>query len=372
MTARSSFLPCGAVTGIGSLPMTDPRAAVRFVAEASPIVPFWPQLPQRSEREGVIEQGLAGVADLIERRPGAYGYKVLPGRLDEVVTRFTDGSAALHEERAAGFFAFEKALKAGVFTQAVAVKGQIEGPITVAFYLFDGEKPFVSDPVLLDAIARHITKLALWQADRLRRYGLPLLLFIDEPGLCLASPHLLLAPETDLVSALGGVLSAIRASGAVAGLHCCAALPFAFMRRAKPDLFSFDAHQGVEVFFADPDARAFLQEGGQVAFGLIPTWTHLDTLSPESLFNRWRAAARGIEPLRDLARNSMVTATCGLGLLDETAARASFDMARSLALLIEQAAIAPVEAAINQSEKKISQRPSLSAGRTANPTKESL
>jgi len=36
------FLPQGQVTGIGSLPHHDPEDAVRFIAEHSPTIPFWP------------------------------------------------------------------------------------------------------------------------------------------------------------------------------------------------------------------------------------------------------------------------------------------------------------------------------------------
>ena len=46
---RMPFIPAGAVTGIGSLPLTSVTSAIRAVAEFSPEVPFWPQLPQLSE-----------------------------------------------------------------------------------------------------------------------------------------------------------------------------------------------------------------------------------------------------------------------------------------------------------------------------------
>lgn len=48
------LLPQGQVTGIGSLPHRDAEEAVRFVAEQSPAIPFWPQLPQRSDDEMML------------------------------------------------------------------------------------------------------------------------------------------------------------------------------------------------------------------------------------------------------------------------------------------------------------------------------
>lgn len=50
-TSGLEYLPAAGVTGIGSLPHTDPVAAIAFVARQSPQIPFWPQLPQRGPQE---------------------------------------------------------------------------------------------------------------------------------------------------------------------------------------------------------------------------------------------------------------------------------------------------------------------------------
>src|ERR1700735_1389801 len=84
-TYRSSFVPAGAVTGIGSLPLTSVAAAIRSIAELSPEIPFWPQLPQLSEREAAIGQGLGILGDLIEARGEGYGYSVRAGQIDSVL-----------------------------------------------------------------------------------------------------------------------------------------------------------------------------------------------------------------------------------------------------------------------------------------------
>jgi hypothetical protein len=93
-TGRMPFVPAGAVTGIGSLPLTSAASATRSVAELSPEIPFWPQLPRLSKRESVIGQGLGLVADLIEPRKEGYGYQVQQGRIDlllEILHRSTGG-----------------------------------------------------------------------------------------------------------------------------------------------------------------------------------------------------------------------------------------------------------------------------------------
>src|ERR1700686_4716634 len=162
-TSRIPFVAAGAVTGIGSLPLTSIPSAIRSIAEFSPEIPFWPQMPQLSERESVIGQGLGIVAELIEPRKEGYGYQVKEGRLDLVLEVLHRSNGELTPANAAGFAAFEEALSSGLFRSAIAVKGQIEGPITASAYLFHRGRPFLSDPVFFAAIAFHVSQIICWQ-----------------------------------------------------------------------------------------------------------------------------------------------------------------------------------------------------------------
>jgi hypothetical protein len=337
---RSWFNPAGATTGIGSLPLTSLKEAVQSVAECSPEIPFWPQLPRLSEREGVIGQGLGILGDRIEPRPEGYGYQVKDGWLDSVVEILHHSSGELSPDHAAGFGPFLEALSSGLFASASAVKGQIEGPITLSAYLFHQGKPFLSDPALFAAVAFHVSQTICWQIDRLKAAGLPVLLFVDEPALCLEAPANAVTEEQRL-SALAATLNDARVRGAFAGLHCCAARPFARMCRAKPDILSFDAHEGLELFFADPDARRFVDRGGVVAYGLVPTSRGVNTLDPASIFVRWLKAASLAGNPQKLAQGAMVTATCGLGLLDPSSIAGSFGIANGVGKLIRALAGMP-------------------------------
>jgi hypothetical protein len=335
-SVSASFVPAGAVTGIGSLPLTSMPAAIDSIAEFSPEIPFWPQMPRLSEQESVIGQGLGVLAGLIEPRNEGYGYQVREGRIDSVIEILHRSSGELMPANAAGFGAFEEALASGLFRSAIAVKGQIEGPITLSAYLFHRGRPFLSDPALFAAIAFHVSQIICWQIDRLQSAGLPVLLFVDEPALCLEAPAV---SEEQRLSALAVTLNDARVRGAIAGLHCCAARPFERMCRAKPDILSFDAHEGLELFFADPDARNFVHQGGAVAYGMIPTWPSLNALDSANIFIRWLKAATLAGDPQALAQKAMITATCGLGLLDSSAAAESFSVARGVSKLLRNLAV---------------------------------
>ncbi len=292
-------------------------------------------MPRLSDREAIIGQGLGVVSEWIEPRAEGYGYNVKDGEIDRVVEALHHSDGELTPANAVGFGAFEQALSAGRFASALAVKGQIEGPITLSTYLFHQDRPFLSDPVLFAAVAFHISQIICWQIDRLKRAGLPVLLFLDEPALCLEVAAGSAVSEERRLSALAATLDGARLRGAYAGLHCCAARPLSRMVRAKPDILSFDAHDGLESFFSDANSVAFARDGGIVAYGLIPTWKDLSALRAEQIFTRWLTLASLAGDPQEFARNAMVTATCGLGLLTPESARQSFRLAHSLGRLFQ-------------------------------------
>jgi hypothetical protein len=337
-TERMPFVAAGAVTGIGSLPLTSIASAIRSIAEFSPEVPFWPQLPQLSRQESIVGQGLGIVGDLIEPRNQGYGYQVKEGRLDSVLELLHRSSGELTPQNAAGFIAFEEALSSGLFRSAVAVKGQIEGPITLSAYLFHQGRPFLSDPALFAALAFHVSQIICWQIDRLKSIGLPVLLFVDEPALCLEAPVSNAVSEEERLNALAITLEDARLRGAYAGLHCCAARPFERMCRAKPDIISFDAHEGLDLFFANWHALDFVNQGGTVAYGIVPTRPGLNASDSASIFVRWLKAASLAGDPQKFAQRAMITSTCGLGLLDTSSVRESFSVAHSVSKLIRSLA----------------------------------
>ena len=336
--ARIPAALAGSVSGIGSLPFRSADEAVQVIGAECPDLPFWPQLPRLSEREGAIGQGLNILADLIEPRSDGYGYQVKDGRIDSVVRALHSSSGQLTSANATGFAAFEGAMKSGDLSSALAVKGQIEGPLTLATHLFYRGRAFLADSSLFAAVAFHVSQMACWQIERLKLYGRPVLMFIDEPALCLDAAVSNGISLDHRLNALAAIFEDVRARDASAGLHCCAARPFARMCGAKPDILSFDAYQQLEEFFADSDALEFLHNGGWIAYGMVPNSPTLQQLEAASLFGRWLMAASMAGDPQQIAQRAIITATCGLGLLDARLVRQSFSLARAVGTLVRRLA----------------------------------
>jgi Uroporphyrinogen decarboxylase (URO-D) len=327
------FLPRGAITGIGSLPHAEPTEAVQFVVEACPELPFWPQLPQRSESERMIEQVLRPCLHLVQRRTDRYGYRIRREVEKELLYCFEQCTPALEIEDAAGFYAFERAIQQGMFRDALALKGQIVGPITLALHLSVEDQTLLADPTAFATLCHYIARLALWQVHRLQVGGIPVMMFLDEPCLPLVPDAL----ARVVIVMLKDVVAIVRASGCLVGLHCCAGqASFDAMHHAAPDILSFDAHQDLVPFLAHAGTQAFLRRGGCAAFGLVPGGLLFQESGPEVLFRRWLSRSEHAHNAYELARQSIITTTCGLGLLSPSPAQQAFHFIQQVGALVRQ------------------------------------
>lgn len=284
------FEPSGAVTGIGSLPITDPVEAIDFVGIWCPRLPFCPQAPG---------------SDLVA----------------VTLTQLDPGS-----EAAARFDLFAHAVLDGQFPEAMGLKIQVTGPVTLAYLLGVAGAVETVDAQLLDRLADQVAEIATAQVDRLGPAELPVLVYIDEPALALTG--------STAASPIASVLGAIKAAGAIGGVHCCSLTspePLAALSGAR--VASFDATGPAD---SPTGPRTLVDPEQLVSFGLVRTTGPLP--SPGTAFSRWLVDASATGDPCQLARRTIVTATCGLGTVEASFARANFEVATRTGALIEQLA----------------------------------
>lgn len=323
------LVPRGAVTGIGSLPHRDAQAAVRFIADHSPEIPFWPQLPQRSPDENMIAQVLAPVMDLLTPR-GVAQFEIPNGKIGEFRARLRECDAELSPSSAAGFFAFEQALQAGAFADAQMLKGQLTGPITLSNCLWYKGRPLSQLREAQIELTAYLCRLGKWQSARLEQFDKPVLIFVDEPAL---GADVLIGEG---ILPLQCVVQALREAGAWVGIHCCASDTPTALCAARPDLISFDAHLNLETFLTAPEILEYVRAGGCLGFGLVPTFDDVSEWSSFFAFMRLLQAADSAT-IEALVTQSVITATCGLGLMDEPGAALSFRRAQELSGFMRKA-----------------------------------
>lgn len=322
---KFNFLPHGLVTGIGSLPFQQGAQAVQFVQRHSPHLPFVPELPQRTADEESIGRVLAPVSTLLTRQ-NAGRFDIATGKIDRFLNRLETAPAEIPPSHGAALPLFERALTSGAFANAQAVKIQLVGPMTLAYSLFYEGQSLACDPTLGTALTEYLLRLAREQIERLSGYGLPVLLFLDEPCLYF---HDRLPGGAETMALLSRIIDTLHHTAPVLiGVHSCAHSVLKALLALDLDIVSFDAHTELETFLALPETRAFLNGGGIAALGWVPTWSDLNAFDPANEFTRLVLTLPELTLLEQLAQQTLITATCGLGLLTPEAAQESFAAAQ--------------------------------------------
>lgn len=323
--ARKAFAPHGLATGIGSLPHADPAEAVADVLKYLPECPFWPQLPKLGPQEGMTPQYSAEYPGLRAGGASPFVDTGEEGRAELVdfLERVLGGSdIPLPPERARGFSPFINALERGAGDSARYLKGHVTGPVTMASSLKDIDgREMTFDPEFREAVALMLAANARWQIRELKRFGKPLIIFIDEPVMEVYGSAYSPLDEETVRSLFDPVIETIREEGALSGVHVCGNTDWALLFNCGADIVNFDAYNFLDRLTLYPkEAGRFLESGGALAWGVVPTSAQALDETPEKLLGRIeegiaRFVAGGVDKGL-LIERAVITPSCGMGSLD--------------------------------------------------------
>lgn len=317
----------GLATTCGSLPHADVDAAIDLLLDTVAGLPAAPTLPNRHGAEGMLGQAASGMG----------GVTVLPdGSLaaePDAVDGDTVGDLAddLPAEAFASTLDFLDALHARQWMGPV--KLQHTGPVTLGTALVAaGVAPRRAYPAAGVAVANRVR--ALVDAARERLPLSTLVLVVDEPSLGAATLGDAPVGIEDAVDLVSSALASIEAD-AVSGLHCCAPADWGVALRAGPQVLSVPVD--VAATLRAPDLGPFLERGGWIAWGAVPTGGPLGPVDGGGVSRLWRAlAARwhhladgGVDPVL-LRRRALVTPACGLARHDEAQAALALRLTAAL------------------------------------------
>jgi hypothetical protein len=328
--ALGERLRSGAATGVGSLPHRSVHDAAAFALREYD-VPAIPTLPRRSPAEGMIAQAVVGIGGVTLGQYGSIAVDV--DAFDREAPVVTD----LAHDAFAGLRTFlAEAAGRGL---SGPVKWQFVGPVTLGAALTRVGVPVeTAFPVALRAVRAHL--LALGDAVAAALPTSPQIVWLDEPWLGeLMHPGFPLAPDPaiDLVS------SAMAAAQpfATVGVHSCADVDIASLLAAGPDMLSVPARETI-ANVAGYLVR-FLEGGGRIAWGVVPTDGPILTTSERSwrqLSDLWcELVRRGCDPVL-LRERSLVTPHCGLGLHTPSVAERVAHLTREIGRRINEQAVA--------------------------------
>ena len=316
----------GAVTGIGSLPGTDVREALRLVLGELPHLPHLPELPARGAGADMIGRGAALLTDLpVEIVPSGWRLTARPGRDARVAREYLLRDLDALQELAGDHTGPLKLQACGPWTLAAALE------------LPTGHR-VVSDHGATRDLAESLTEgLRLHLEDVQRRVpGAQLVLQLDEPSLpavlggrvgtpsgwgTVRSVAANVAEQT-----LGDVLAVAGAGHRI--VHCCAAdAPLGVMRAAGADALAVDAaHIGARQLDALGEA---VDAGLAVLYGVVPSTDSRITAATvasrvEGFWNQL-----GFDRGR-LAHAVVPTPACGLAGASPAYARTALELLREV------------------------------------------
>jgi methionine synthase II (cobalamin-independent) len=323
--------------GIGSLPHHDVDLALDLIFRFFPQIPFWPQLPKRSAREGMVVQFSENLPYLRLKHDKllfdpAYNEKELESFYEKVIAA-DSRYFSISKEFAPGLYRFCERLKKADLSKIEFLKCHVTGPFTFAAAVNDERgASLLHDKIFFQAAVKALSLKALWQVELLRQFKKKIILFFDEPYLaCFGSAYTPIDRQ-DITSALSELTGALKAKDLLIGVHCCGNTDWSMLAEIETvDMLSFDAFDFQERFILYSESlKAFLNRGGRICWGIVPASREAEGQTPAVLADKLR---KGIDALvkkgisRELLTERLIISpACGLGTLDEASAEGIFKL----------------------------------------------
>lgn len=325
------------VTGIGSVPHTDPAGAIDFIMKYLPEIPHWPQLPNSGQAEGFLNQFMRPLLrlGLVVEKAGKTYFDVSQNDWAAKLAEFYNHylAAAEGDDQALDFFAFPEESARGFYSmteylakhgtgEAKYLKGQISGPLTVGLAMTDQDRraAYYNDQAR-DVLIKTLALQGLWQARTLRKFGLPVIVFVDDPSLtCYGQSTYITLQREQISEEFKEIFAMIHGSGALTGVHVCAGADWSILFQSDVDIVNFDAYEYFATVASYPqDIKNYLERGGVLAWGIVPTSEKATREDTPLLLKRLeeymdQLADKGIDRQRLLSQ-ALITPACGTGTL---------------------------------------------------------
>jgi methionine synthase II (cobalamin-independent) len=327
-------------TGIGSVPFQDVERTCREICRWAPSMPFWPQFVQRSHLEDMIIQYSEGLPLLrVNAEERSLSIPRSDTRETELVAFYERFFAedveafAVSRKVAPGLYALLELMEKDDGDYGPFIKGQTVGPVTFTAGVKDANgKSILHDPELSEAMTKGLAIKALWQARTLAATGKKPVIFLDEP--CLSGFGSAFSPiqRHEVVDMLRMVIDYLRERcDAMIGIHCCGNTDWSMVLETVPDIVNFDAVGYLDHFLLyKGDVTRFIERGGAIAWGVVPTANFTGEESLDGLFRRLKEGFLHVREwgldLDEVARRSILTPACGMGTMPGAAATAAMEL----------------------------------------------
>lgn len=318
---------------MGIMPHTDPDRALELALKLD--VPFWPQLPRFNFMEDMYAQacdGLPGFKADMEKKTVTFNYDRFYAEVEEFYNHVDDPE--YFGFRPGTSVVFDKFLDRDL-SSYWAIRGQMIGFISFGTKVLDENlKPVIFDENVKQVLMTAIALKTNWQLSKLLTKNPRAFVWLDDPGLPLifmgTSGYVEQQARSDLADTLDKITGA-------KGIHLCGNPEWDFLLKAGLDILSMDAFSCGETFVNYKSLVTFIETGGVLSWGIVPTQTELfEGLDIrkilEYLDGLWeKLAANGVDKKRIAAQSLIAPATCCLVNPDrDKTVERTFEMVRNV------------------------------------------
>ena len=337
-------------TGVGSVPFLDVDTTCQHILKFFPSIPFWPQFVKRSPFEDMTIQASQGFP-LIEMNPekNSLRMKTTDAMDTELISFYehfmaedTDYFAVSHEY-AVGLYRILELINKSPNNYGPFIKGQIVGPITFAGSLIDGKgKSALYNNEIMDTIVKGLAIKALWIVNKMSLSDKRVIIFIDEPYLSSFGSAFTPIQREEVVKFLRDVIDYLKSrSDVLVGIHCCGNTDWSMILATGVDILNFDAFDYMDYFLLyRKEILRFLENGGNVAWGVVPTTSFTGEETPTDLKMQLE---KGLNKLYEwgidrstVAERSIITPACGVGAIDSNKAERIFKLLSDLSIIMSE------------------------------------
>jgi len=280
-------------------------------------VPFWPQLPLYSYYEDMYVQAsehFPGILLNMEKRTLGFSLDKFMAELEEAMNHWDEPEYFDVSETYS--VVYRRFLKLD-FSDRPAIRGQMEGPISFGFNVKDqDDRPILFNDTVRPFMMEFMAKRVNAQLARLKNLNPNAFMFVDEPGLQFLFSAMAGYGDQAARVDMESFFSMIERPR---GVHLCGNPDWDFLLGLDLDILSLDIYTNGEVFASyAPSIRAFLERGGVLVWGIVPT--NFEPFENENmgslgkrLKNIWRfLEEKGIDREFLLSRSLLSPATCCL------------------------------------------------------------
>jgi len=226
-------------------------------------------------------------------------------------------------EFAAGLYRFYERLNNADLKPIDFIKVQVTGPFTfLASVKDENGRLLLHDEVFRQAAIKALAMKLRWQINLFRKFGKPIIAFIDEPYLSTLGSAYTPVSRGDVLGVLSEFAENIQGSDVLLGVHCCGNTDWAvFTDLPCIGLINFDAFSFLDKFVLYAQGlKSFLEREGVICWGIVPTQEFSSKENAQFLADRLK---QGIGSLvkkgiagKLISERLMISPACGLGTFD--------------------------------------------------------